>query len=51
MPKERPLPNVKLLKGGRITVPKALRDQLGWGGGTKVQIEYVNGELKLRRVK
>ncbi|MCC7268883.1 MAG: AbrB/MazE/SpoVT family DNA-binding domain-containing protein [Caulobacteraceae bacterium] len=33
-------PVVTVLEGGRITIPKAIRDRRGWSGGTRLIIEF-----------
>ena len=34
-------------KAGRIVVPKAMRDELGFRGGTEVEISLVDGHIEI----
>jgi len=40
---------VKYLPGGVITIPKPIREELGWGPGTELVIERASDEITLRR--
>jgi AbrB family looped-hinge helix DNA binding protein len=40
--------HVSIDGGGRVVVPKALRDQLGLAPGSQLEIEAINGHLELR---
>ena len=40
---------VKYLKGGVITIPKAIREELGWGPGTELLVEAKSDEIMLVR--
>ena len=37
-------------KAGRIVVPKAMRDELGFNGGTDVEISLVDGHIEIEPV-
>ncbi len=37
-------------KAGRIVVPKAMRDELGFGGGTEIEISLVDGRIEIEPV-
>jgi AbrB family looped-hinge helix DNA binding protein len=37
-------------KAGRIVIPKAMRDQLGWIGGSEVDICLVDGRIEIETV-
>jgi len=37
-------------KAGRIVVPKAMRDELGFTGGTEVEISLVDGHVEIEPV-
>jgi AbrB family looped-hinge helix DNA binding protein len=34
-------------KAGRIVVPKAMREELGWNGGAEVEIALVDGHIEI----
>lgn len=34
-------------KAGRIVIPKAMRDELGWSGGSEVEISLVDGHVEV----
>jgi AbrB family looped-hinge helix DNA binding protein len=34
-------------KSGRIVIPKAMRDELGFEGGTEVEITLVDGHIEI----
>jgi len=34
-------------RAGRIVVPKAMRDELGWNGGAELEISLVDGHIEL----
>jgi AbrB family looped-hinge helix DNA binding protein len=40
---------IQMDKRGGITIPKEIRDALRLGAGDKIEIEYVVGQLILRR--
>jgi AbrB family looped-hinge helix DNA binding protein len=40
---------VQIDKRGRIVIPKEIRDVLHLRAGDKIEIEYVDGEVILRR--
>jgi AbrB family looped-hinge helix DNA binding protein len=40
---------VKMLRQGRFTLPKELRDALGWTAGTKLGFEVQDGSILVRR--
>lgn len=37
-------------KAGRIVVPKAMRDELGFTGGSEVEISLVDGHIEIEPV-
>jgi len=37
-------------KAGRIVVPKAMRDELGFAGGTELEISLVDGHIEIEPV-
>lgn len=38
----------KLSTRGRIVIPKGLRDELGWHGGTLLEVEVIGRAVRLR---
>lgn len=34
-------------KAGRIVIPKAMRDELGFNGGTEVEVTLVDGRIEI----
>lgn len=34
-------------KAGRVVVPKAMREELGWTGGAEVEISLVDGHVEI----
>ncbi len=45
---ELPIQRARLLKGGLITIPITIRRQLGWKGGTKVEIVELDDGILLK---
>jgi AbrB family looped-hinge helix DNA binding protein len=43
--------SVRILADGRITVPRAIRAQRGWGPGTELEIEVTKAGVLLRQMK
>ena len=41
---------VRYLKGGVITIPKAIRDSLNWTSGTELSVERIGDQIVLRNV-
>jgi AbrB family looped-hinge helix DNA binding protein len=37
-------------KAGRIVIPKPMRDELGWNGGTELEIVLADGKLEIEPV-
>ena len=44
----RPTMKVTIDAAGRLVVPKALRDELGFAPGTELELAAVNGALEVR---
>ena len=34
-------------KAGRIVIPKAMREELGWTGGAEVEVALVDGHIEI----
>lgn len=46
---EKPQIRARLLQGGRVTLPKSVRDAKGWTGGQTLVVETMpNGSILLR---
>ena len=42
---------IKMSAKGRVTIPKALRERLGWSAGTRLHVEILGGAVMLRPIK
>lgn len=41
---------VRVDRAGRVVLPKPLRDRLGLGAGSRLEIDVHDGDLRLRRL-
>ena len=37
-------------RAGRVVIPRAIRDELGWSGGEEIEIEVVDGAVMIAPV-